>query len=107
MRRSKLDTYLDILAVLASGKPLKITHIMQKANLNCNKLKENLEYLITMEMAEKRTTIEYHTAYAFYAITAKGLSTLKYFRDLKPLLPITENIESFPTLRIISGQLKK
>ncbi len=45
-------------------------------------------------MAEKRMQIEYHTAHAFYAITAKGFSTLRYFKDLKPIFPITENIAS-------------
>lgn len=92
MKRSKLDTYLDILMVLARGKPLKITHIMQKANLNCNKLKETLEYLISSGMAEKRIQIENHTDYAVYVITAKGINTLRYFKDLNPLLPITEKI---------------
>ena len=94
MKRSKLDTYLDILVVLSHGKPLKITHIMQKANLNCNKLKETLDYLIGLGMAEKRVQKEYHTAHAFYAITNKDFSTIRYFKDLKPLLPITDNIES-------------
>ena len=91
MKRSKLDTNLDILMVLARGKPLKITHIMQKANLNCNKLKEILEYLISSGMAEKRIQIENHTDYTVYVITAKGINTLRYFKDLNPLLPITEN----------------
>jgi predicted transcriptional regulator len=93
MKRSKLDTYLDILIVLARGKPLKITHIMQKANLNCNKLKDNLEYLISIGMAEKRIRMENHTDYGFYLITQKGLNTLRYFKDLNPVLPITEKIE--------------
>jgi len=92
MKRSKLDTYLDILMVLAVGKPLKITNIMQKANLNCNKLKELLEYLISIGMAEKRNEIEKHTEYGFYVITQKGINTLRYFKDLNPLLPITEKI---------------
>jgi predicted transcriptional regulator len=78
--------------VLSGGKPLKITNIMQKANLNCNKLKEILEYLINIGMAEKRIQIEKHTEYSFYAITAKGINTLRYFKDLNPLLPITEKI---------------
>jgi predicted transcriptional regulator len=90
MKRSKLDMYLDILIVLARGKPLKITNIMQKANLNCNKLKEILEYLISIGMAEKRIKIEKHTDYAFYAITQKGINTIRYFKDLNPQLPITE-----------------
>jgi predicted transcriptional regulator len=91
MKRSKLDIYLDILMVLASRKPLKITHIMQKANLNCSKLKENLEYLISLGVAEKRMRIENHSDYGFYVITQKGINTIRYFKDLTQLLPITEN----------------
>jgi predicted transcriptional regulator len=68
MKRSKLDTYLDVLMVLARGKPLKITNIGQKANLNCDKLKENLDYLISLGMAEKRLQMEHHTFHAFYVI---------------------------------------
>jgi predicted transcriptional regulator len=92
MRRSKLDTYVDILMVLARGKPLKLTHIMQKANLNCNKLKDTLEALIGLGMAEKRLQMENHSLFALYGITHKGLTTLRYFKDLKPVLPVTEEI---------------
>jgi predicted transcriptional regulator len=92
MRRSKLDTYVDILMVLAGGKPLKLTNIMQKANLNCNKLKETLDALIGLGMTEKRMQIENHTLFAFYGITQKGLTSLRYFKGLKPVLPVIEEI---------------
>ena len=35
MRRSKLEMYVDILKVLAQRGPLKLTHVMYKANVNC------------------------------------------------------------------------
>jgi predicted transcriptional regulator len=92
MKRSKLDTYLDVLMVLARGKPLKITNIGQKANLNCDKLKENLDYLISLGMAEKRLQMEHHTVHEFYMITQKGISTLRYYKDINQVLPITEKI---------------
>jgi predicted transcriptional regulator len=92
MRRSKLDTYVNILMVLASGKPLKLTHIMQKANLNSNKLKDTLETLIGLGMAEKRLQMEKHSLFAFYGITQKGLTSLRYFTYPKPVLPLTEEI---------------
>jgi predicted transcriptional regulator len=46
MRRSKLEMYIDILKVLAQRGPLKLTHIMYKANVNCSVLKEYLDFLI-------------------------------------------------------------
>ncbi len=39
MRRSKLEMYVDILKVLAQRGPLKLTHVMYKANVNCSVLK--------------------------------------------------------------------
>jgi len=44
MRRSKLEMYIDILKVLAHRGPLKLTHIMYKANVNCSVLKEYLDF---------------------------------------------------------------
>jgi predicted transcriptional regulator len=40
MRRSKLETCLSILETLANHDSLKITHVMQKANLNCSVCEE-------------------------------------------------------------------
>jgi len=37
-RRSKLEMYVDILKALARHGPLKLTHIMYKANVNCSVL---------------------------------------------------------------------
>jgi predicted transcriptional regulator len=42
MRRSKLEMYIDILNVLAHRGPLKLTHVMYKANVNCSILNEYL-----------------------------------------------------------------
>ena len=46
MRRSKLEMYVEILRVLGQRGPLKLTHIMYKANFNCVILKEYLDFLI-------------------------------------------------------------
>jgi predicted transcriptional regulator len=87
MRRSKLEMYVDILKVLAQRGPLKLTHIMYKANVNCNVLKEYLDFLLKQglieeRMAEKRKTV--------FAATQRGITVLKYFRELKQALPIIE-----------------
>jgi predicted transcriptional regulator len=55
MRRSKLEMYIVILNVLANKGPMKMTHIMYKANLNCNVLRENLDFLIKQKLIEERT----------------------------------------------------
>ena len=88
MRRSKLETYVDILKVLAQKGPLKLTHIMYKANLNCGVLKEYLEFLIKAGLIEERIVGKSRVV---YANTQQGLTVLKYFRELNKALPILED----------------
>jgi len=55
MRRSKLEMHIDILKVLAHHGPLKLTHIMYKANVNCSVLKQYLDFLIQRNLIEEQT----------------------------------------------------
>lgn len=87
MRRSKLEMYVDILSVLAHRGPLKLTHIMYKANVNCSVLSEYLDFLIQKELVEERNAQKNRTV---YAITQRGVTVLKYFGELKQALPILE-----------------
>jgi predicted transcriptional regulator len=87
VRRSKLEIYLDVLSVLAQRGPLKLTHIMYKANVNCSVLVEYLGFLMQKELVEERSGGKSRTA---YAITQRGLTVLKYFAELKRVLPIAE-----------------
>jgi predicted transcriptional regulator len=87
VRRSKLEMYVDILSVLAHRGPLKLTHIMYKANVNCSVLSEYLTFLIEKELVEERKAQKNRTV---YAITQRGVTVLKYFGELKQALPITE-----------------
>ena len=59
MRRSKLEMYVDILEVLPLRGPLKLTHVMYKANVNCSILKEYLQFLIEQGLVEEKTVGEY------------------------------------------------
>ena len=85
MRRSKLEMYVDILKVLAQRGPLKLTHIMYKANVNCNVLKEYLDFLLKQDLIEERMAGKSRTV---FAATQRGITVLKYFRELKQALPI-------------------
>jgi predicted transcriptional regulator len=87
MRRSKLEMYIDILKVLAHRGPLKLTHIMYKANVNCSVLKEYLDFLIQQSLVEERAAGKQRIV---YAVTQRGITVLKYFRELKLVLPIVE-----------------
>ena len=79
--------YVGILTVLAHRGPLKLTHIMYKANVNCSVLKEYLEFLIKQGLVEEKTAGKQRVV---YAITQRGITVLKYFKELKQALPIME-----------------
>ena len=87
MRRSKLEMYIDILRVLSQRGPLKLTHVMYKANVNCSVLKEYLDFLIKQDLVEERIVGKRRVV---YAVTQRGITVLKYFRELKQVLPIVE-----------------
>lgn len=83
--------YVDILKVLARSGPLKLTHIMYKANVNCSVLKEYLDFLIAQNLVEEKTVGKKRIV---YAITERGITVLKYFRELKSVLPIIEEAKT-------------
>ena len=87
MRRSKLEMYVDIISVLAHRGPLKLTHVMYKANVNCSVLKEYLDFLVKQGLVEERIIRKQRTV---YAVTQRGITVLKYFKELKQVLPIVE-----------------
>jgi predicted transcriptional regulator len=79
--------FVDILSVLAHRGPLKLTHVMYKANVNCSVLKEYLTFLMDQGLVEERNLRKRRVV---YAVTQRGLTVLKYFRELKQVLPILE-----------------
>ena len=95
MRRSKLEMYVDILKVLAHRGPLKLTHIMYKSNVNCCVLKEYLEFLIKQGLIEERAVGKERVV---YAVTQRGITVLKYFKELKQVLPIVEEAQSHTSI---------
>jgi predicted transcriptional regulator len=97
LRRSKLETYLDILKVLSGSGQLKLTHIMYETNVNCCVLKEYLDFLMKQNLVEKRNVGKQRAA---YSITQRGITVLEYFRELKQALPIVDENCNFTTVPI-------
>jgi predicted transcriptional regulator len=64
---------------------------MYKANVNCSVLKEYLDFLIKQGLVEERTLGKRRVV---YAITQRGTTVLKYFKELKQVLPIVEEIRN-------------
>jgi predicted transcriptional regulator len=83
-----MELYVDILKVLAHNGPLKVTHLMYKANLNSNSLKGHLKFLIRQGLVKERIVGNQTTT---YGITQQGVTVLKYFRELRQALPIVED----------------
>jgi len=95
MRRSKLEMHVDILKVLARCGPLKLTHIMYKTNVNCSVLKQYLSFLIQHNLVEEQASKKKRVV---YAITERGLTVLKYFREINSALQIIEEAKKIPAL---------
>jgi len=90
--------HIEILKVLARHGPLKLTHIMYKANVNCSVLKQYLDFLIQQNLVEKQTLHKKRAVHVTYIITEKGRTVLKYFRELQSALPLIEGAHKIPPL---------
>jgi len=91
--------YIDILKVLAHHGPLKLTHIMYKANVNCGVLKQALDFLVRQNLIEEQSLYSRKDkTKVVYAITERGRTVLKYFRELNSALQITEEANKIPAL---------
>ena len=91
--------YVDVLKVLARNGPLKLTHIMYKANVNCSVLKQYLGFLVQQNLVEEQTLHKKRAkTRVVYAITERGRTLLKYFRELDRALQITKGAKKIPAL---------
>ncbi|MCW4022019.1 MAG: winged helix-turn-helix domain-containing protein [archaeon] len=98
MRRSKMEMYIDIVKVMAQHGPMKLTHIMYKANVNSSVLKGTLHFLIQQNLVEEQITVKKRNKTKVrYAITEKGKTVLKYFSKVDEVLQLTED-RSIPML---------
>jgi len=64
---------------------------MYKANVNCSVLKEQLDFLIKQGLVEERVA---RKATTVFAVTQRGITVLKNFRELNQALPIVEETRS-------------
>jgi len=80
LRRLKPEIRADILEALAFNGPLKLTHITCKAKVNCNVLKQHLDFLIGQNLVKEKTI---RKEKAEYAITKRGITVFKDFWEQK------------------------
>jgi len=93
MRRSKLEVYVDILKVLRIKGPMKLTHIMYKANVNCTILKEYLDFLIKQGLIEERVVGKNRIV---YGNTVRGTTILKYFGEINKAFLVIDEGNTLP-----------
>ena len=87
MRRSKLETYIDILKVLLLKGPAKLTQIKYKVNVSYTTLKEQIDFLTKAGLVETRKIDRINVV---YALTQRGNNVLIYFHQPKQELPLIE-----------------
>jgi predicted transcriptional regulator len=91
MRRSKMERYIDILKVLAQNGPMKLTHVMYKANVNCSVLKEYLDFLIQQRLVEEQLLHKRRNKTKIrYTVTERGKTVLRYFNEVNIALQIKQ-----------------
>ena len=96
MRRSKLETCLSILETLASNGPLKITHVMQKADVNYNVIKNYFDFLIKQDAVEEKGIGRDKIV---YAITGRGLYLIRCFKELNQVIPTMKIRSEIPSTK--------
>jgi predicted transcriptional regulator len=87
MRRSKLESYEDILGALVK-EPQTIDGIAYKTNMDCNSLKKRLEQLMKYSLVEKRAS----SKKTLYAITERGVAVFKTLNFQKYLEMVADTI---------------
>ena len=87
--KSKLEKHLEILTLLAIGKPSSPTHIKNKTGIHHNTLKRCLEFLIQQNLVEERILSRDRVS---YAITKRGVKVLNV------VVPIVKEARKIPAL---------
>ena len=74
MHRSKLKVCVEILCILASNGPMKLTQLTTKIELNKTRLREHLRLLKNGNLIKRQNFGENKI---FYVVTQKGIKVLK------------------------------
>ncbi len=95
-KRSKLERYLDILKVVSEFGPIRRTHVLYRANLSWNELRESLD---TLEKAEAITEIPNGKG-TLYKITGTGQRILSHYAGIQSSLNKANPVKDTTTYSI-------
>jgi predicted transcriptional regulator len=76
-----MEIYIDILKAVAEGKK-KPTHIMYRANLSWTRLKRYIDFLISQDLLQEKTT----EGTTVFMLTPKGKDVIGYFKRIEGTL---------------------
>jgi len=106
MRRSKLESYEDVLGALVK-KPLTIDGIAYKTNIDCVILRRRLDFLMENGLVKERIS----SKKTLYAITERGVAVFKTLNFQKYLEMVANTImamdEAIHVIPIISERGNK
>ena len=85
MKPTKLEIYIDILKILSQSSSLKISYVICETNVSGNELKKYLDFLLAQGLVDERKVGKQRMV---YSITQRGITVLKYFKELKQELSI-------------------
>ena len=88
MNRSKLKICIEVLSILASRGPMKLTQLMTKVELNKNHLRQHLRLLKKRNLVERQNLGENKI---FYVVTERGLEVLNV---IGPIIKEEHNIQA-------------
>jgi predicted transcriptional regulator len=88
MRRSKLESYEDILGALVK-KPLSIDAIAYETSMDCTVLRKSLGFLMKYSLVDERGS----NKKTVYAITERGVAVLKTLNFQKYLEKVANTIK--------------
>jgi predicted transcriptional regulator len=80
MTKSKLETYVDTLDLLAHQGPLNLSNIMYKTNVTCSTHENCMAFLVKQGLVEERTG---EMKSLLYVVTERGINVLKFFEERK------------------------
>jgi predicted transcriptional regulator len=83
MPQSILETYIDLLKVLAHEGPLKRTNLMNKVKINLSTLQQFLNFSTKEKLVEELTS---NKDRELFAVTQKGITVLNYFVEAKQVV---------------------
>ena len=78
MRRGRIEIYMEILGLLAF-RPLKLTHIMQAANLSYSKVQNSLAWLSKKNLVQERRDF---SDGLYFKTTLDGLAVLAEYKKI-------------------------